>query len=291
MKTLVFLSGAKHLMKNFKGAGENEIRIFPDGEFDLKFSKNVNVKGKNVYLVQSFYRDKSFSINDRVFEALSSYYNAKSLGAKRVYLIAPYFPYMRQDMRFRENQVITSKVMAELCSVFSKVYIFEPHLHRFKKFSEFFPNAKRVSLNEFILPEIRKIKKRYKRILVIGPDEESSAWVKPIKEKLGIDYITMSKKRLSPKDVEMHINKSYIVDSVIIIDDMISTGRTMLKCLDNVISKQTYVFAFHGLFTDKRALEKLKRRAKVYVSNSLPVHGDGLKVIDVSGKIKEIVGG
>lgn len=290
-KVVIFCSGAQHFNKKIKNLdiGNNEIEIFPDGEFNQNFTPKLNLKGKTVYIIQSFYKDKNYTINDRVFEALSCHYTSKDLGAKKIYLIAPYFSYLRQDKRFKENQTITSKMMAKLFSVFNNVYIFEPHLHRFKKFSEFFPNAQRVSLNKFIIPEIKKIKKTSKRILVIGPDEESSAWVSPIKKELGLEYVTMTKKRLGPRNVEMHINKSYVVDSAIIIDDIISTGKTMLRCLDNVICKRIYVFAFHGLFTDKKTLNKLKNKANIVITNTIPRKERGIKVLDVNNEIINII--
>jgi len=124
-KIIIFCSGAQHFNKKIKNSdiGNNEIEIFPDGEFNQGFSKNLNLKGRVVYIIQSFYKDEDYTINDRIFEALSCYYNAKSLGAKKIFLIAPYFPYLRQDKRFKENQIISSKVMAKLFSKCSSSFI------------------------------------------------------------------------------------------------------------------------------------------------------------------------
>ncbi len=292
-KLIIFCSGAKHLLKKFNRKnlkiGENQIEIFPDGEFNQKFSGNLNLQNKDLFLVQSFYKNEKFSINDRIFEVLSCYYNAKSLGAKKIFLIALYFPYLRQDKRFEKNQTITSKTMSELCSVFKKVFIFEPHLHRFHNFKEFFPNAKKISLNDFIIPEIKKIKKKYKRLLVIGPDEESEIWAKPIKDKVHINYVILKKKRHSPRDVSIKINKTFVLDGVIIIDDIISTGKTLLECLKKVISKKNFCFVFHGLFTDKKTLNKLKTVSQIIITNTVDVKDKDIKIIDISDKIKEII--
>jgi len=292
-KIIIFCSGAQHFNKKIKNSdiGDNEIEIFPDGEFNQSFSKNLNLKGRVVCIIQSFYKDEKFTINDRVFEALSCYYNAKSLGAKKIFLIAPYFPYLRQDKRFKKNQTISSKVMAKLFSVFNKVYIFEPHLHRFKKFSEFFPNAQAVSLDDFLIPEIKKIKKKSKKILLIGPDSESAGWVKPIKQKFDLEYVTMTKKRFSPIHVEIKRNKKLAFENIIVIDDIISTGKTIFKSIQNTFSKKTYVFAFHGVFTDKKTLSKLKKKVNIIITNSIPRREKGVRVVDVSWKIWELVRG
>jgi len=179
--------------------------------------------------------------------------------------------------------------MAKLFSVFNKVYIFEPHLHRFKKFSEFFPNAQAVSLDDFLIPEIKKIKKKSKKILLIGPDSESAEWVKPIKQEFDLEYVTMTKKRFSPRHVEIKRNKKLASGNIIVIDDIISTGKTIFESIQNTFAKKTYVFAFHGIFTDKKTLSKLKKKVNIIITNSIPRREKGVRVVDVSWKIWELV--
>ena len=67
---------------------------FPDSEIKLIFK--YDIKGKIVVLVQSFYNN----VNDCIIEALFAAETAHDLGAKKVILVAPYFPYLRQDKRF-----------------------------------------------------------------------------------------------------------------------------------------------------------------------------------------------
>jgi ribose-phosphate pyrophosphokinase len=55
-----------------------------------------------VYFVQSFYPDKT-DVNDKLVESLFSAETARELGAKNIYLIAPYLGYLREDFRFRKG--------------------------------------------------------------------------------------------------------------------------------------------------------------------------------------------
>lgn len=290
METVIFCSGAKHLKSKFKRGfevGENKIEVLPDGEFKQKLSQNINFKGKKVFVIQSFYKDNDFSINDRIFEALSVYHNLKSLGTKNICLIATHFPYLRGDSRFEVNLAISAKISAKLFSVFNKIFIFEPHLHRLKSLSEFFPNAKKVSVKEFMVNEIKKIKT--KRTLLIGPDSESEIWVKPISKALKIDSEIMKKKRLSPKAVNVKITCDINHDEVILIDDICSTGKTLYETIRQIKCKKIYAFICHGIFNDKKIIKKLKKLATIFSTNTIPIKEKGIKVIDISPKIKEII--
>ena len=62
----------------------------------------------------------------------------------------------------------------------------------------------------------------------------------------------------------------------IIVDDMIDTGGTMIKCIDQIKelgAKRVFVYATHGLFNGNfyDELAKIKSLECLYVSDSLPV--------------------
>ena len=115
---------------------------FPDDELYMRFESKL--KDKDVVLVQSFYRN----ISDCIVEVILAAETAYELGAKRVFLIAPYFPYLRQDKRFHSWEAISQKIVAGLIDkYFDAVYVMDPHLHRKNK-----------------LENIFKIKERFKKI-------------------------------------------------------------------------------------------------------------------------------
>src|SRR3989338_2694834 len=98
---------------------------FPDDELRVAF--NCNLKNKNLFLVQSFYKN----ISDCLIESILAAKTAKELGAKKIHLIAPYFPYLRQDKRFRKGEAVSQYIIASLIdNAFDSVTIIDPHLHR-----------------------------------------------------------------------------------------------------------------------------------------------------------------
>ena len=296
MKIVVFCSGARHLEKKFKTiaknikVGESIVEFFPDNELRQRFSKNLDLKGKDVWFIQSFYKDNRLSINDRIFETLTAFYNAKSLQARKIYLIATYFPYLREDKRFEKNEAITARAMAWLFSCFNKVFIFEPHLHRLKSFAYWFPKASRVSLTEFFVNEIKKLK--LKQALIIAPDEEAEQWVKPITKKLGFSFVVLKKKRINPEKVIIKLNKEMGEKNIIIIDDIASTGKTLLEVVKKIKGKNIYCFVFHGLFVNEKVLSGLKKYARIFTTNttfSKAIKERKINVIDITKKIYDII--
>ncbi|MFW5847082.1 MAG: ribose-phosphate diphosphokinase [Nanoarchaeota archaeon] len=265
---VIACSGGKHLGKNIaKKSGseysESILERFPDTEIKLRLGKNV--KGKNVYLVQSFFENKKGDINDKLVEVLFAVHTCKELKARKVFLIAPYLAYLREDKRFEKDESVNARIMSELFKVFEKVYVLEPHLHRYKKFRDFFPNAKRISLSKEISRYV--LKNIGKDCIVVGPDSESEQWAKPLAKELGVEYTILNKKRHSSRKVSVK-GKRISGKKVIILDDIISTGKTLIEASRLVDSKKIYFIAIHGLFSEN-SLKELTRHGKVIASNSI----------------------
>ncbi|MFH1358521.1 MAG: ribose-phosphate diphosphokinase [archaeon] len=282
---IVACSGGKHLAKTIARKAnmhyeQDIIERFPDSETKIKIP---NVKNKDVYFVQSFYKDKIRDINDRLIEVLLSIKTAKELKARKIYLIAPYLAYLREDIRFRKGEAVSAKVIADLLKNLKKVYVVEPHLHRFKSFKQFFPNAQKVS----IAKEIAKyIKKNIKNPSLVGPDIESEQWVKAVAKELGIKYTILLKQRFNSRKVKVHGEKTK-AQNVVIIDDIISTGHTLIEASKLVNAKKIYFIGVHPVFSEN-AVKKLNKFGKVVVSNTIPTKQSKL---DCTTAIAEIIKG
>src|SRR3989338_7939186 len=144
---------------------------FPDSEMYIRF--NSNLRNKNVVLLQSFYG----SINDSIVEVILAAKTAAELGAKKILLAAPYFPYLRQDKRFHKGEAVSQKIIAGLIDqYFDEIYIMDPHLHRENKLEHIFKiKSKRLTANNLIADYI---KRNIKNPFIIGPDGESYKWAR-----------------------------------------------------------------------------------------------------------------
>jgi len=257
-----------------------EVTHFPDSEIKLRF--NVNVKNKVVVLVQSFYGN----INDCIIEALFAAETAKDLGAKKAILVAPYFPYLRQDKRFNHGECVSLRTIAKnIDEDLDEIYIVDPHLHREKTLKHIFKiKSHKLTANHLIEDYI---KKKIKDPVIIGPDWESYKWAQRVAEKINCDFAIMEKERYSARKVRVKLNKKINISSkeLIFIDDMISTGHTLLeaiKSMKKLGAKKVTCFAVHGILVEN-ALEKLRKAGvTVITTNTIP---NKAAKIDVSGLI------
>ena len=255
---------------------------FPDNEFRVRF--NEGLQSKNVILIQSFYKN----ISDCIIEVILAAKTAHDLGAKSGALVAPYFPYLRQDKRFHKGEAVSQNIVAGLIDkYFDGVCIMDPHLHRKNKLQNLFKiKSKKLTANNLIADYI---KKNIKNPVIIGPDEESYKWAKDVANILGVNSFILNKKRYSSYHVKIKLNKKINLrnKNVVIVDDIISTGNTILetvKILRRLGAKNIYCICVHGIFAND-ALNKLKKAGiEVVSTNTIP---NKMAKIDVSGVIAE----
>ena len=199
-KLVIACSGARHIGKKIAQklkADYSELSVikFPDKEFDIRFLKEI--KGREILLIQGFYND----LNAKIIETLFAGHTAKDLGAKKVNLLALYFPYLRKDKRFKPGECVSVEVMVKLFKIFDKLFIVEPHLHRIKNLRKLFSNGKRITVIPIIADYIKNMK--IKNPVFIGPDIESVQWAKHVADLLGEKPIILKKVRYGARKVKI----------------------------------------------------------------------------------------
>lgn len=209
-------------------AGKIIIHQFPDEETVIKIESNV--LNRTVYFMASLDRP-----NNKLLLLLFAAETARSQGASKIVLLAPYLAYMRQDKVFEPGQGITSKYFAKLVSrYFDGLITIDPHLHRWHKLSAIYDIPTHVlhatnNIAHWIHDNIKKP-------ILIGPDAESLQWVKEIAQKANAPYLILEKNRKGDSNVEVSIpNIEQYRDSIpVLIDDIISTGMTMIDTIQHL---------------------------------------------------------
>lgn len=241
-----------------------EVNKFPDGELYVKF--NTEIKNKEVVLVQSLNNP-----NEAILEVIFAAHTAKDLGAKKIILVVPYLAYMRQDKRFNSGEAITSKIIGKLFNVFDKIITIDPHLHRYKNLNEVFSiKTEKLSTIDLIG---EYIKNNIKNAFIIGPDMESYQWAETIAKSINCPFTILKKERINSKKVNITINSKLNIKNknIVMIDDIISTGQTILKTID-MIKKQNpksiNIVCVHGIFSDQETYKKLSEY-KIITTNTI----------------------
>ena len=252
--------------------GKINSELFPDGEFHIRFMNEI--KGKKVVLVQSLYPDP----NDSLMELYFAGKTAMDLGAKKVIGVVPYLAYMRQDKRFKSGECVSNHYMAHLLNTcLDKLITVDPHLHRVHDLGELFHIEKRkITANEAIADYIDK-KFSAKNTVIIGPDIESSQWAERIADKIGFDSSIFLKQRFGSRNVKVKVVKEldWKGKNVVIVDDIISSGHTMIEAVKTIRKKKAkavHCVCVHGIFAEN-AFKKIRiAGAKTIISCNTITH-------------------
>lgn len=248
-----------------------EVKSFPDGDSYVRVPDASMGSGKDVFLFTRLYPSQDMMI----FQTILALRAIKAAKPKSITLIVPYLPYSRQDKVFKEGEVKSAEILCELLAGegVSKLVTFDCHF--LKKEGEFEYGGlkiKNVSLSRKIIEKAREMAGG--QIEIMSPDEGANYLVSEAggtsMKKVRGDYVKGNEAYREIKEMKMSADVKG--KSVLIIDDMISTGSTMLKAVENVKrggAKKVICAAAHGFFL-KDSLAKLKASGEVFVSDTIP---------------------
>ena len=262
--------------------GEAVLRHFPDGESYWRYE--TPVAGREVALLCTLDRP-----DDKAFALLFAAAAGRELKAKRIGLIAPYLAYMRQDHRFQPGEAITSGTFAKLVSgEIDWLVTVDPHLHRRSSLDEIYSVPTRALHAAPLIAQW--IGDNVENPLLIGPDRESEQWVAAVARGARAPHIVLRKIRRGDREVEVSVPDlaQWKGRTPVLVDDIISTGQTMivtLKHLKGVGLGPPVCIGVHGIFAGN-ALEELKQAgaSRVVITNTISHSTNG---IDISGLLAE----
>lgn len=266
--------------------GTLEIRDFPDGESYIRIGSDV--QNRMVILVDGLEHP-----NDKILPLMFIAKTVQELGAKKICLISPYLPYMRQDKRFKPGEAVTSILFANLISMYINYLItVDPHLHRIKNLSEVY-SIDSVSVLHSTKNIAKWINNNVDSPFIIGPDEESQQWVNEVAKIVSAPYTIIKKTRYGDSNVSVSIPDINIKDTQIkpvLIDDIISTGTTMVAAIQQLIKKgfkSPICISVHALFDNKTYQNLLNAGAqKIVTCNTIPHQSNQ---IDITNLIIEAI--
>ncbi len=217
---------------------------FPDGESLLRLPVDLP---EHIVICRSLNQP-----NDKLIELLLCAKTAREQGVKRLTLVAPYLCYMRQDIANQPGEAVSQRIIGKiLADIFDDVITVDPHLHRISRLNQAIPIDNAISLTA--TEEIaRFLQQKFSHAVLLGPDSESEQWVAAIAKEIGFDYSVAEKIRLGDTEVEMTLaDHDFQHKTVVIIDDMASTGRTLARATTLLYAAgavEVYAAITHPLF-------------------------------------------
>jgi ribose-phosphate pyrophosphokinase len=275
---------AKKLSKKIKANHvKSEIRIFADGE--SKITLNGKISKKQSIVVQSIYPP----VDTNLIQALSLISKAKETSSE-VIAVIPYMGYARQDREFLPGEIITMKVLGKLFKGAGASKIIAVDIHSMIGFKHFTIKTKNVSAIPELVQYIKKLS--LKNPLVVSPDQGGKERAKEFAKELGSKYIALEKTR-DRKTGKIQI-KTKNIDvanrDLILVDDMISTGESIVKAtqfLKKQKCKKVYVACTHALLMND-AEKKIKKAGvtKIISANTIP---GKTSIVDISNTIAKAI--
>ncbi len=166
------------------------------------------------------------------------------------HLVLPYMAYARQDKRFRAGEPVSSRVVTRALSQ-GVADVITVNIHENEVLRSFSVPARNLSLAEDIGSYIRTL--HLDNPLILAPDEGAMVFAGQVASAGGWEYDHLEKTRLSGVEVRMAPRQlSAQSRSVVIVDDIISTGGTIATAAGMLYqqgAKDVFAACVHGVFT------------------------------------------
>jgi len=281
-KRLVLVSGRAHYPLAEKVADELGIELLPvtaydfaNGEIYVRF--NESVRGSDAFVLQSH----TNPINDWVMEQLIMVDALKRASAKRITVVAPFYPYARQDKKHRGREPISARLIADLYKTAGADRLMSVDLHAAQT-QGFFDGPVDHLWALPILTDYVRTRVDCSNLTVVSPDAGRIRVAEQWAEKLGGALLAFVHKTRDINRPNQAVANRVVGEvegrTCVLVDDLIDTGGTITEAVRVVLdagAKDVIIAATHGVLSDpaQRRLSECGAR-EVIVTDTLPISAD-----------------
>lgn len=233
----------------------HEERAFEDGEH--KTRPLVNVRSRDVFVVQSLHGDAGQSVNDKLCRLLFFIGALKDASAARVTAVVPYLGYARKDQKSQSRDPVTTRYVAGLFEAVGADCVVTLDVHNLAAYQNAFRcRTDHLGANKLFVSYFASLL-RDEEVAVVSPDAGGIKRAEDFRKRLSRALARPVASAFAEKHRSQGIvSGELIVGDVqgkcaIIIDDLISTGTTIartVKACGGLGARQIYAAASHGLF-------------------------------------------
>lgn len=210
---------------------EAEVTTFNDGEMAVEFPDSI--RGKHLFI----FGDATHNL----VELVMSIDAAVRSSAEKITVVLPMYNWARQDKKGKHRASIGASVLANILQGLGVHRVMSIDLHAEQIQGMFRIPFEHLSGLHLFTNQIKKViyssTTIYDDWVLCSPDAGGTVRVHKFAESLSLPYVIMSKKRDKPGSIEsMELIGDVKDKSVIIIDDIIDTGGTLIKAVDHLYS-------------------------------------------------------
>jgi len=247
---------------------------YANSEIYVRFEESV--RGSDAYVIQSH----AAPVNEWLMEQLIMVDALKRASANRITVVAPFYPYARQDKKHRGREPISARLVADLFKTAGANRIMSVDLHA-AQIQGFFDGPVDHLWSLPVLADY--VEQRYDKseMTVVSPDAGRVRLADMWSDRLGVPLAIIHKRR--DHDVANTVVVHEVVGEVegrvcLLVDDMIDTAGTICQAAEALVArgaKAVIAAATHAVLSGP-AVERLTSSSieEVIVTNTLPLTPD-----------------
>jgi ribose-phosphate pyrophosphokinase len=243
-----------------------------------------NVRGAEVFVVQSLCRSpQGATVNDSLMELLLIIDALRRASSNRITAVIPYFGYAKQDKKTKGREPISAKLVANMIEMAGAERIVTLDLHAAQIQGFFDVPVDNLMAAPTLCNYLKNQNLQGDRIVVVSPDAGGVPRAETFAKRLKSNLAVIIKRRPEPDVSEVtHIVGDVEGKIAVVVDDMISTGGTLVKAAEALRKKgatDVYTLATHGIFAgDAIAQFEKSDISRVIVTNTIPRTIESAKV-------------
>lgn len=270
--------------------GRALLTSWDDGETRVKLDENV--RGSDVFVIQSMCQP----VNQNLMELLLILDAVRRASAARVTAVIPYYAYARQEKKTIGREPISAKLVANLLVTAGADRILTIDLHAAAIEGFFDIPVDHLRATPMLATHFRR--KGIADPVIVSPDAGGVSRAEEFRRRSGGTLAIISKEHPEPDQVDvLEMVGDVAGRNAIIVDDMVSTGETLLKASEMLLSRgalSVQVAIVHPVFAGSAQRDLASSPIeRILVSDTIPVADgvlrDKIEVLTVAPLLAEAI--
>jgi ribose-phosphate pyrophosphokinase len=237
-------------------------------------------------------------VQENLMELLQMMDAARGSAASRITAVIPYYAYARSDKKDEPRISITARLVADLLVTAGANRVITMTLHSSQVHGFFGCPVDHLNAIHTLADHVLDAGLVNDHTVVASPDLGNAKNAAKFAKLLNVPVVAGNKRRISDTEVEIDIVGDVNGKDVIVTDDEIATGGTMIELIERMKesgARRVHITATHGLFTST-ALEKLAANPhveQIISTDTVPLRVENppskLHVVSVAPLIAEAI--
>ncbi|MBQ7568484.1 ribose-phosphate pyrophosphokinase [bacterium] len=257
--------------------GRALVSRFANGEIRVKIEETV--RGSRVFVIQP----TCGNVNDSLMELLIMIDALSRASAYSICAVIPYYGYAKQEKKTSGREPISAKLVANLLTVAGADRVITVDLHAAAIQGFFDIPCDNLKALPTIADHYRELGLHREGLVVVSPDAGGVARATDLAEHLGAQLAIIFKRRPEPDKTQViEIVGDIEGKNCIVVDDMISTGQTMIHGVEALKArgaKKIYAAVTHSIMAgDAVNMIENSPLEELVVTDTIPVSPEALKM-------------